>query len=70
VAIAFVPPPLAGAGLMTCSCNDARLSAQWVLRYLENLKDVEVDQEGNRSTFHCFMLQVLLLTLFFLLVYP
>jgi hypothetical protein len=62
------PPPLVGASLMACSDNDAKHSSQRVLRYLESLKDVEADQKGNRSSFHCFMLLVLLLTLFFLLM--
>jgi hypothetical protein len=53
---------------MTCSYNDARSSTQQVLRYLESLKDAEVDLEDNRSSFIAFMLLVLLLTLFFLLV--
>jgi hypothetical protein len=57
-----------GAGLMTCSYNDAMSSTQQVLRYLESLKDAEVDLEDNRSSFIAFMLLVLLLTLFFLLV--
>jgi hypothetical protein len=67
-AAASVPPPLAGACLIACSYNDAKHSTQWVLQYLESLKDVEGDREGNRSSFHCFILLVLLLTLFFLLI--
>jgi hypothetical protein len=59
-ATASAPPPLAGVGLTTCSYNDARHSIQWVLQYLESLKDAETDQEGNRSSLHCFMLLVLL----------
>jgi hypothetical protein len=35
---------------MACTYNDARASAQWVLSYLESLKDVEADQKGNRSS--------------------
>jgi hypothetical protein len=44
VAATFVPPPLAGAGLMTCSNVDARSSAQQILQYLKSLNDVEADQ--------------------------
>jgi hypothetical protein len=62
------PPPSTRADLMACSYNDGRHSAQWVLQYLENLKDAEADGEGNRSSFHCFTLLVLLLTSFFLLI--
>jgi hypothetical protein len=47
-AAALAPPPLVGAGLMACSYNNARSSAQRVLRYLESLKDAEADREGNR----------------------
>jgi hypothetical protein len=51
VAAASTPLPLAGAGLTTCTYDDARSFAQWVLWYLEKLKDVEADQEANRSSF-------------------
>jgi hypothetical protein len=49
--VASAPPPLAGASLTTCSNADAMSSAQWILQYLESLKDTEVDQEGNMSSF-------------------
>jgi hypothetical protein len=49
-ATASAPPPSMGAGLMACTYNDTRSSAQWVLSYLESLKDVEVDQKGNRPS--------------------
>jgi hypothetical protein len=51
LAAIFVPPPLAGAGLMACSNADAMSSAQRILQYLESLKDVEADREGNMSSF-------------------
>jgi hypothetical protein len=49
MATASAPPSLAGACLMACTYNDTRSSAQWVLGYLESLKNVEADQKGNRS---------------------
>jgi hypothetical protein len=51
MAAASVPPPLVGAGLTACSNADARSSAQRILWYLESLKDVEADREGNMSSF-------------------
>jgi hypothetical protein len=42
------PPPLVGAGLTACSNANATSSAQQTLQYLESLKDVEADREGNR----------------------
>jgi hypothetical protein len=45
VAIASAPP-MGGTCLMVCSNAEARYSAQQIVQYLENLKDVEVDQEG------------------------
>jgi hypothetical protein len=50
-ASASTPPPLVGADLMVCSYNDTRSSAQWVLQYLESLKDAEANRQGNRSSF-------------------
>jgi hypothetical protein len=38
-----------GAGLMTCNYASARSFAQQVLQYLESLKNMEADWEGNRS---------------------
>jgi hypothetical protein len=52
MAAASAPPPSVGVGLMACSYNDARFSAQRVLQYLESLKDGEADREGNRSSFN------------------
>jgi hypothetical protein len=46
VAIASAPPPMGGTCLMVCSNAEARHSAQRIVQYLENLKDVEVDREG------------------------
>jgi hypothetical protein len=53
VATASVPPPGGGGGtsLMICSNTKTWHSTQQVLQYLENLKDVEADQQGNRSSF-------------------
>jgi hypothetical protein len=50
MATATAPPPSVGAGLMACTYNDTRSSAQRVLSYLESLKDVKADQKGNRSS--------------------
>jgi hypothetical protein len=50
VVVASVPPPLAGACLTAYSNVDAMSFAQWILRYLESLKDAEADQEGNMSS--------------------
>jgi hypothetical protein len=51
MATASAPPPLAGVGLMACSYNDARCSTQRVHRYLDSLKVVEADREGNMASF-------------------
>jgi hypothetical protein len=55
LAISFVAPisanpPSTGADLMACTYNGARSSAQWVLGYLESLKDVEAEWKGNKSS--------------------
>jgi hypothetical protein len=50
VVVASVPPPLAGACLTAYSNVDTMSFAQWILRYLESLKDAEADQEGNMSS--------------------
>jgi hypothetical protein len=50
-AAASDPSPLAGTILMACPYNNAKFSAQRVLRYLENLKDAGANREGNRSSF-------------------
>jgi hypothetical protein len=56
-AITVSAPPPTGAGLTACTYNDVGSSAQRVLRYLENLKDVEADREGNKSfNAPCFLL--------------
>jgi hypothetical protein len=44
-------PPVAGTCLMACSNADVWHCAQRVLKYVESLKDAEVDQEGNKSSF-------------------
>jgi hypothetical protein len=51
VAAASVPPPMAGTGLTACSSADARHCARRVLQYVQSLKDVEADLEGNKSPF-------------------
>jgi hypothetical protein len=51
LAIVSASPPLVGAGLAACSNADARSSTQWILQYLESLKDVEADRKGIRFSF-------------------
>jgi hypothetical protein len=50
VAAASVPPPVVGIGLMACSNADAKHSSQWVLQYVESLKDAESEREGLLMT--------------------
>jgi hypothetical protein len=51
------PPPSVRAGLMACSYNDARHSAQWVLQYLERLKYSRTIEKaiGPPFTTSCFL---------------
>jgi hypothetical protein len=51
MAAASAPSSLVGAGLTACSNADTRSSSQRIFQYLENLKDVETDREGNMSSF-------------------
>jgi hypothetical protein len=48
--VASVPHLAVGTGLTDCSSADARHSAQWVLQYVESLKNVEAEREGNKSS--------------------
>jgi hypothetical protein len=47
VATASAPPLVWGTCLSVCSNTKASHSAQRVVQYLENLKDVEADREGT-----------------------
>jgi hypothetical protein len=51
VVVSSILPPMAGIGLTTCSNADARHCARRVLQYVDSLKDTEIDQEGNKSSF-------------------
>jgi hypothetical protein len=48
--VASVPHLAVGTGLTDCSTAVARHSAQWVLQYVESLKNVEAEREGNKSS--------------------
>jgi hypothetical protein len=51
VAAASILAPMVGTGLTICSNAEARESTRWVLQYLESLKNVESEQEGNQFSF-------------------
>jgi hypothetical protein len=51
VATASVLPPMEGTSLTACSNADARHCTRRVLQYVENLKDADAGQEGNKSSF-------------------
>jgi glucose-6-phosphate-specific signal transduction histidine kinase len=51
---------------MVCSNAEAKNSTQWVLYYLESLKNVETEREGTSSFFAASNLLFSLLTLRFL----
>jgi hypothetical protein len=47
VSTASAPPHVEGTCLTVCSNAEARHSAQRIVQYLENLKDVEADREST-----------------------